>query len=97
MRACTSACGPLRYRAMLYFTLAATTSRIRPHRHLQELRINQGMSPNDLARRAGINGNTVRLAERGFTPTERVQFAIADVFALRPTDLWPMDRQRVPQ
>lgn len=55
------------------------------------------MSPNDLARRAGIDGNTVRLAERGFTPTPRVQFAIAGIFDLQPTELWPMDRQRVPQ
>lgn len=80
---------------MLRCTLTYGTSRIRPHRQLQELRINHGMSPNDLARRAGINGNTVRLAERGFIPTPRVQFAIAEVFDLRPTDLWPMDRQRV--
>lgn len=82
---------------MLAFKLTYGTSRIRPHRQLQELRINHGMSPNDLAARAGINGNTVRLAERGFTPTVRVQFAIADVFDLRPTDLWPIERQRVPR
>ncbi len=55
------------------------------------------MSPNDLARRAGVNGNTIRMAERGFTPSVRVQFAICAVLDLRPTDLWPMDRQRVPQ
>lgn len=61
------------------------------------MRINHGMSPNDLARRAGIDGNTVRAAERGFTPTPRIQFAICAVFDVRPTDLWPMDRQRVPQ
>lgn len=55
------------------------------------------MSPNDLARRAGVDGNTVRLAEQGHLPTPRTQFAIAAVFDLRPTDLWPLDRQRVPQ
>lgn len=55
------------------------------------------MSPNDLARRAGIDGNTVRLAERGHLPTPRTQFAISAVFDLRPTDLWPLDRQRVPR
>lgn len=82
---------------MLCFTMPYGTSRVRPHRQLQELRINHGMSPNDLALRAGINGNTVRLAERGFTPSPRVQFAIAGVFSLQPTELWPMDRQRVPQ
>lgn len=69
-------------------------SRRSPHRRLQALRINEGLSPNDLAYRAGISGNTVRLAEAGFVPGPRVQFAIAQVFDLPPTDLWPLDRQR---
>lgn len=65
-----------------------------PNRHLQELRLNLGMSPNDLAYRAGVSGNTVRMAEAGFTPTPRVQFAIARVFDLLPLDLWPLENQR---
>jgi transcriptional regulator with XRE-family HTH domain len=74
--------------------IPVTTRRIRPHRQLQELRINAGLSPNDLAYRAGISGNTVRMAESGFIPTPRVQFAIARVFDRTPLDLWPLDQQR---
>jgi lambda repressor-like predicted transcriptional regulator len=55
------------------------------------------MSPNDLAKRAGIDGGTVRLAEAGHVPSPRIQFAIASVFGLLPTDLWPMNHQRVPR
>lgn len=67
-----------------------------PNRALQGLRINQGLSPNDLAYRAGVSGNTVRMAEAGFTPSPRVQFAIARVFGQQPLDIWPLeDQQRV--
>lgn len=68
-----------------------------PHQRLMGLRINAGLSPNDLAYRAGVTGKTVRMVEAGFVPGPRVQFAIAAQFGLRPLDLWPMDRagQRV--
>ena len=66
-----------------------------PNRRLQELRLNAGLSPNDLAYRAGISGKAVRMAEEGFVPSPRVQFAIAAAFDLKPLDLWPLDRQRV--
>lgn len=69
-------------------------SRRPPNRRLQELRINEGLSPNALGYRAGVSGKTVRLAEAGFVPSPRVQFSLAAVFDLRPTDLWPLDRQR---
>lgn len=69
----------------------------RPNRRLQELRINAGLSPNDLGRRAGVSGNTIRMAEAGYIPTPRVQFAIAHVFDLEPLDVWSIDMQRVPQ
>lgn len=65
-----------------------------PNRRLQSLRINEGLSPNDLAYRAGISGNTVRLAESGYTPSPRVQFAISRVFGLSPLDIWPLEAQR---
>lgn len=71
-----------------------TQSQRRPHRALQALRLNEGLSPNDLAYRAGVSGNTVRLAEAGFRPSPRVQFAIARVFELRPLDLWPLEGHR---
>lgn len=66
----------------------------RPNRALQSLRINEGLSPNDLAYRAGVSGNTIRLAEAGFRPTPRVQFAIARVFDRLPLDIWPLEEQR---
>jgi DNA-binding XRE family transcriptional regulator len=65
-----------------------------PNRRLTELRINEGLSPNELAYRAGVSGQTVRMCEAGFTPTPRIQFALARVFGLSPLDLWPIDRQR---
>lgn len=68
--------------------------RRRPNRRLAGLRINAGLSPNALAYRAGVSGNTVRLAEDGYLPTPRVQHAIAAVFDLHPLDLWPLDEQR---
>jgi lambda repressor-like predicted transcriptional regulator len=56
--------------------------------------VNAGMSPNDLAFRAGVSGKTIRLAEAGWIPSPRVQFQVAAVFDLRPLDLWPFDRDR---
>jgi lambda repressor-like predicted transcriptional regulator len=52
------------------------------------------MSPNDLAYRARVSGKTIRLAEAGYIPAPRTQFAIASVFGLKPLDLWPMRRDR---
>lgn len=65
-----------------------------PNRRLLELRLNEGLSPNDLAYRAGVSGNTVRMAEAGFMPSPRVQFAIARVFGLRPLEIWPLEGRR---
>lgn len=65
-----------------------------PHLRLKELRINAGMSPNDLAYKAGLSGKTVRMVESGWIPSPRVQFQIAMVFELRPLDLWPIERNR---
>lgn len=68
--------------------------RCRTNRALIELRLNQGMTPNDLARRAGINGNTVRAAERGFYVDPRSQYAIAIALGVLPLDVFPFERQR---
>jgi len=65
-----------------------------PNRKLQALRLNAGLSPNQLAYRAGVSGPTVRLAEGGHTPSPRVQFALAEVFGLVPLDVWPIERQK---
>jgi DNA-binding XRE family transcriptional regulator len=61
---------------------------------LMALRVNAGMSPNDLAYRVGVSGKTIRMAEAGWIPTPRTQLAIAAAFALTPLDLWPFDRNR---
>lgn len=57
------------------------------------LRINDGLSREQLARRAGVSRESVRLAESGFVPGPRIQHSIAAVFDLRPLDLWPIDLQ----
>lgn len=71
-----------------------TGSRRNPHLRLQALRVNAGMTPNDLAYRAGVSGKTIRIVEAGFIPGPRVQFQIASVFNMKPLDLWPFDRDR---
>lgn len=65
----------------------------RPNHRLRALRINAGLSPNDLALRAGISGNTVRMAEAGLLVQPRTQFAIAEVFDKLPLDIWPLEEQ----
>ncbi|MBX5461653.1 MAG: helix-turn-helix domain-containing protein [Steroidobacteraceae bacterium] len=64
------------------------------HRELVSRRINAGLSREALALRAGVGRETVRLAEMGFVPSPRVQFAIAAVFGLEPLDLWPIEMQK---
>lgn len=68
----------------------------RRQRHLEliGLRINEGLSREQVAHRANVSRETVRLVESGWVPGPRVQFAIAAVFERRPLDLWPIDRQR---
>lgn len=69
------------------------TRRRKPNTKLIELRLQSGLSPNDLARRVGVTGKTIRLAEKGHVPSPRVQFAIAEEFDLLPLDIWPLERQ----
>lgn len=69
-------------------------SRRIPHLKLKELRVNAGMSPNDLAFRVGVSGKTIRMAEAGWIPSPRTQFQIAAAFELLPLDLWPFERDR---
>lgn len=73
----------------------AIRQRRRAHTALIGLRLNEGLSREALAYRAGISRETVRLAEAGFVPTPRVQFAISGVFGKRPLDLWPIETQHV--
>lgn len=75
--------------------MARTRHKLRPHRELYALRINEGLSRADLGRRIGVSAETIRLVELGFVPTPRIQFALADAFDKRPLDLWPIERQRL--
>ena len=75
------------------------STRRTPNRKLQALRINRGMSPNDLGYQAGTTGKTIRMVEAGHVPSPRLQFQIAEVFDLLPLDIWPLhenERSRVP-
>jgi DNA-binding XRE family transcriptional regulator len=65
------------------------------NKRLQALRINEGLTRDDLARRTGVSRESIRLAELGFVPGPRIQFALAGAFHLRPLDIWPLERQRV--
>jgi transcriptional regulator with XRE-family HTH domain len=65
----------------------------KPNTKLVELRVNRGMSPEQLAYFTGLSAPTIRLAERGHLPQPRTQFAIAEAFGLSPTDIWPLERQ----
>jgi DNA-binding XRE family transcriptional regulator len=66
----------------------------RCNRLLIEMRLDAGMTPNDLARRAGISGNTVRAAERGDYVDPRSQYAIASALGATRVVLFPFERQR---
>lgn len=68
--------------------------RRQPHVELISLRVNEGLSREQLAYRTGVSRETIRLAEAGFLPSPRVQFALTTAFGKRPLDLWPIERQR---
>lgn len=77
-------------------SIPRTPRRKVPNRKLQELRLNAGLSPNDLAYRVGVSGKTIRYIESGALPHPRIQFAIASVFGLLPLDIWPLETQILP-
>lgn len=58
---------------------------------LISLRVNAGLSPNELGLAAKVSGKTIRDAEEGrIVPLPRTQFQIAEVLGKRPTDIWPI-------
>lgn len=73
-----------------------TASRRRPNMELVALRINAGLSREQLGYKLGLGRETIRMAEAGFVPTARVQFTIAREFGRLPLDLWPIEDQRRP-
>lgn len=63
---------------------------------LHELRVNAGLSPEQLGYRAGVSGMTIRRIERGgCKPTPQTMFRLASEFDLDVIDLWPIERRRV--
>lgn len=64
------------------------------NRDLIVSRLRAGLSPNALARRAGISGNTVLAAERGQYVEPRSQKAIAEALGMDVLELFPFERQR---
>lgn len=49
------------------------------------------MSPEQLGYHVGVSGHTIRRIERtGAIPSPRIQFALAQFFGMRPTELWPV-------
>jgi transcriptional regulator with XRE-family HTH domain len=75
--------------------MTSTRQKRRKHLELIGLRLNAGLSRADLSRRTGVSIESIRMAEMGFVPGPRIQFALADEFDKRPLDLWPIQRQRV--
>lgn len=77
------------------------SKRPKPNTELIRLRINAGLTPNVLAKRAFISGNTVRAAEAGHYIEVPQQSAIIAVLSdirghvIEVTDIFPLERQRV--
>jgi len=62
---------------------------------LKSLRVDRGLSPEQLGQLAGVSGHTIRrIEQRGVVPTPRVQYLLAGHFGLRPTELWALDGKR---
>lgn len=62
---------------------------------IRSLRIDRGMSPEQLGHVAGVSGHTIRRIERdAIVPTPRVQFLLARYFEMRPTEVWSPDHGR---
>jgi DNA-binding XRE family transcriptional regulator len=73
---------------------AITHKRSRTNRLLIEHRLDAGLTPNDLARRAMVSGNTVRAAERGDYVDPRSQYAISAALDVARVVLFPFERQK---
>lgn len=74
---------------------------------IRRLRVDRGLSPEALsvairdravqagmsAAKVSVSGDTIRLIERTYRePTERVKFAVAFYFDLRPGHIWKRDQ-----
>jgi transcriptional regulator with XRE-family HTH domain len=59
-------------------------------RRLKQLRVNRGLSPEQLGSRVGVSGRTIRRVEEGGRPTVRTMFLLAKEFDCEVVDLWPL-------
>ena len=75
--------------------MARNCKKLQPNLELRSLRLNKGLSREALGDLTGVSRETIRLAELGFVPGARAQFALADYFDMLPLDLWPIERQRI--
>jgi transcriptional regulator with XRE-family HTH domain len=66
----------------------------KPNLTLMGLRLNRGLSINDLARLTGVSAPTIRLTEDGHVPGPRIQFALADFFGVEVLHVWPLPGYR---
>ena len=67
-------------------------SKTTPGLVLRHLRFNEGLSVEDLAKRVGVSRQSVYDMEKESYGRPRAQTAkaIADVFGVKPTDIWPV-------
>lgn len=56
---------------------------------LHEMRINSGLSPQDLSHATGISARTIERIERGRRPQVRTAFLLASHFDFEVSELWP--------
>jgi transcriptional regulator with XRE-family HTH domain len=57
---------------------------------VRELRLNRGLSPEQLGHKAEVSGRTIRRIEEGKRPTVRTMFLLAQEFECEVVDLWPL-------
>lgn len=56
---------------------------------LRILRLNAGLSPEQLGEQVGVSGDTIRRLETGGRPSARTAKLIADYFGKQATEMWP--------
>jgi len=60
---------------------------------LKELRFNAGLSPEQLGQKTDVSGHTIRRLEAGAKPTPAIAKKLADFFAVKPSDIWPVGEE----
>jgi DNA-binding XRE family transcriptional regulator len=69
----------------------------KPNLTLIGLRLNRGLSPNELAGLVDVSAETIRLAEKGHIPSPRVMFELAGFFEVEVVSIWPLKGQERPK